>query len=741
MAARHRTTRFQTLIALAVFCLPMAAQGQVKGDKQKLMHEFPPMLALKADWIELERGAATLKVVQSLIQADAEGKHVVTSGKRNHTSVWVKIDRWLKQHPELLAKLRISQSAEAPRQLLGARRSGDPARMMTVYRSYPWAKAVHQSLVESAEREVRTGQSQLALRNFQDVLQRSEDAAIRARAQAGYWLAAAHSAESIAEINALFRDVDAAARFPWFGKQLSASEIQTKLAAGMTSASPMPGLDTLEIRTLQLPDDPPWMGYEGFLSASSYELAYRRKVTPVLSERGTIVAGPCLLASYSKGSLDAPSWSKIATMDISKNRGAVPSSPPFAPLVVGGKIIVRCGGDLAPAGQKRSRFIRMNHHAAFNLDFLEYLAAFDERTGRKFWSTQHIGDWKNLFPVNAPVHQGGRLYLLAMLRKAVKIHGWNDGGQVLIGGKAPIFLIIADAATGRILKRRELVAYHSTLRIYNPTPDKRHVPKQRRLNLSAGATQRTLHGHAQTNMYGTRLTIHGGAVYVSTAMGAVARCDARDGLIEWVTTYLQLSPDPHDTTAICLREATPPLVSDRAVVFSPRDTVAILAVDRQTGAKLWQKTEITDTGNNTAVTTPASEETDSGPPDGSVLENSSLQALGLISDSVLVTLDRQLAALEVATGKVRWRRELNGLIQRPTKIVGTTLLVSTGADLLKIDGLTGKTLETRRLAPLRTDNGFVFDDKGLIMVKPGKHGITAFVNFQLGHDPFAKPKK
>jgi len=183
------------------------------------------------------------------------------------------------------------------------------------------------------------------------------------------------------------------------------------------------------------------------------------------------------------------------------------------------------------------------------------------------------------------------------------------------------------------------------------------------------------------------------------------------------------------------------LVSDRAVVFSPRDTVAILAVDRQTGAKLWQKTEITDTGNNTAVTTPASEETDSGPPDGSVLENSSLQALGLISDSVLVTLDRQLAALEVATGKVRWRRELNGLIQRPTKIVGTTLLVSTGADLLKIDGLTGKTLETRRLAPLRTDNGFVFDDKGLIMVKPGKHGITAFVNFQLGHDPFAKPKK
>ena len=728
MATRHRTTRFQTLLALAAFCLPMAAQGQVKGDKQKFLHEFPSALALKADWIEYERDAATPKIIQSLIQADAEGKHVVPSGKRSHTSVWVMMDRWLEQHPKMVTKLRVSQNAEAPRQLLGARRSGDPARMMTVYRSYPWAEAVHRSLVESAERALRSGQSQLASRNFQDVLQRSEDAAIRARAQAGYWLAAAHSAESVVEISALFHGVDAAARFPWFGQQLSASEIQTKLAAGMKPASPMPRLDTLAIRTLQLPTDPPWMGYEGFLSASSYELAYRRKVTPVVSDAGTIVAGPCLLASFSKGTLDAPSWSKIATMDISKNRGAVPSSPPFSPLVVNGQIIVRCGGDLAPTGQKRTRFIRMNHHAAFNLDFLEYLAAFDERTGRKIWSTQHLVDWKKLFPVNAPVHHGGRLYLLAMLRKAVKIHGWNDGGQVLIGGKAPIFLIIADATTGRILKQRELVAYHSKLRIHNPTPEKRYVPKQRRLDLSAGAPQRTRHGHAQTNMYGTRLTIHDGAVYVSTAMGAVARCDARDGLIEWVTTYLQLSPDPHDTTAICLREATPPLVGDRAVVFSPRDTVAIFAIDHQTGAKLWQKTEITDAGNNTAgndtpsnnttATTPATAETDPGPPDGGVLENSSLQALGLISGSVLVTFDRQLAALDVAT-----------------------LLASTGADLLKIDGLTGKTLETRSLAPLRTDNGFVFDDDGLIMVKPGKHGITAFVNFQLGHDPFAKPKK
>ena len=150
MIFSHRTIRTASLFALACCCAPTVVRGQVVGEKQHYEHEFPPTLAFKTDWIEFERNP-TPKVIQSLLRKDAEGKHVVPRDERNYTSTWVTIDHWLKQHPETLAKLRIVQDADAPRQLFSAKRSGDPARLMSVYRTYPWAAAVHESLVESGE--------------------------------------------------------------------------------------------------------------------------------------------------------------------------------------------------------------------------------------------------------------------------------------------------------------------------------------------------------------------------------------------------------------------------------------------------------------------------------------------------------------------------------------------------------------------------------------------------------------
>jgi outer membrane protein assembly factor BamB len=482
------------------------------------------------------------------------------------------------------------------------------------------------------------------------------------------------------------------------------------------------------------------MGWTGHLNPTTHELFFRHKLRPVVTDKGTVVAGPCLFAWYAGDSLDKPAWSKIATMDMHKNRGGIPPKPPFDPLVVGGRIYIRCGKDLAPADQKRTHFIRMNHHAALNMDFLEYIDAFDQHTGQRIWSTKNAAGWRNLFPVNAPVYHDGRLYSLAMLRKAVKIHGWNDGGQILIGGRAPMFLVISDAETGSVLHQRELFAYHANFKAYNPTPDKTKAvpPPVKPLDLAAEASQRVpvVH-HVQLSVYGDRLTLHDGAVYISTGMGGVARCDARDGLIEWVSTYPQLSQHPRDATAICRRHGLPPLVSDQVVVISPRDSVAIFAVDRGTGEPLWEKTQIEDVADGDPAT--ASEEPVAGPADGKLLDGS-LEVLGLFGDSVLVTFDHQIAALEVATGKVRWARELDAPVERPIKVEGKALYLATAMDLLKLDGATGKTVQSRAFAPLRSDNGFAWDEKGLIIVKPGKHGINAYVDFEAGHDPFAVPK-
>jgi formylglycine-generating enzyme required for sulfatase activity/outer membrane protein assembly factor BamB len=730
MVARYVTMGAAALLVL-VCHLPTAAARDDAAVTSRFGHEFPSTFAIKRDWIDFQRAAPPLKVIQSLLEKDAQGKLVVPLGESTYTSVWVTVNRWLTQHPETLSALRVEQNTAAVRQLYVAQRTGNPDRLMAVYRSYPWAAAVHVSQLDSGEGLLRSGRPQLALPYFQDALKRSDDAAVRARAQAGVWLAKAHSADSADAIGAMFRDANPAARYPWFGEQLSASEIQTKLTAGMKPAPPMPALDALSIRTIQLPFDPPWMGWTGYLNPTTHELAYRHKVQPVVSGQGTFVAGPCLLAWYSGGALDKPTWSKIATMDIHQNRGHIPPTPSFAPLMVDGRMIVRCGGDLAPVGRKRTRCIAQNHHASMNIDFLEYIAAFDQHSGQMIWSTKDNPDWNKFFPVNAPVYHDGRLYLLALLKKAVKVRVEVYGEQFLLGGKEPIFLLIADADTGRVLKQQELLAYHRNFKAYNPTPGKREPPMQnRKLNLSAGGSQRGRTGHTQLNVYGSQLTVRDGAVYISTAMGAVARCDARDGLIEWITVYPQLSPHLHDTIVIQQRHPLPPLVSDRVVILSSSDSVAVMAMDRETGGALWQKTEIEET---------SAEESNEGPADGQ-LRGGSLEALGLFGDSVLVTFDHKIAALEAATGKVRWSQDLGAPVERPIKIVGTTLYVATATNLLKIDGATGKTLDSRVLTPLRTDNGFVFDDKGLIIVKPGKNGITAYVNFPRGENPFPETK-
>lgn len=736
MTLSNRPLRVASLLALACCCAPSIVPGQVVDMQQHYEHEFPPTLVLKADLIDYERDP-TPRAIQSLLRKDAPGKHVVRAGERFYTSVWVTIDRWLKQHPEMLAKLRISQNAEAARELFSATISGDSNRVTSARRTFPWAEAVHESLVEAGERALRAGQAQRALRNFQDVLDRSEKAAVRDRAQVGLWLAKAHTADTVADIEGMFREVDMAARYPWLGEQLSAKEIQAKLIAGMKPAAAFPALSALDIRTLQLPDDPPWMGTKGRLNVTNHAWLFRHKVEPVIGDQGTVVAGPCLVARYEGGTLDAPAWSKVATMDIST--GGQPT-PPFAPLIADGMIVVRCGSDLAPSDQKRTREIGARHGAPHGIRFLDQLAAFDQQSGQKIWSTGDDPDWSDLFVVNAPVYSDGRLYMLALPSRKVK----PGRSLVLIGGKSPIFLVIAQARTGRLLHQRELVAYHTQFQRANPADGETTPPRTfRKLNLAADAERRgQFFTHNELNRYGNRLTVQDGAVYVSTAMGAAARCDARDGSIEWVATYPQLRVNstgvlvPTGWThvwdapyTIRGRQGIAPLVSDGmngngVVVFSPRDTVAVFALDRETGEMLWQKKEIKDADAKSGKLVSNAKPADQ-PLDAHVLDGS-LEAVGLLGDLVLVTFDRKIAALDVATGKVRWTKELDRPVERPIKVVDRALYVATATDLHQIDCDTGKIVGTRAFAPLRADNGFVFDDKGLIVVRAGARGITYY---------------
>ena len=415
------------LFALCGGCAVFITHGVEKAQISPPGHEFPPMFELQAEWNKFQQESSPdVKLIQALLEKDANGSHVIPLSESTHTSVWVSINSWLSENPQVLALLRASQDVAAPAKILLAKRSGESAKLKKLCRIYPWANAVHEWQVETAEKSLRKGHVQLATRCFKDVLLRSGDKELCVRAQAGLWLAAAHATDSAEDIRRMIQGVDASARYPWFGQQLSAKEIEARLLKGIMQARSFPDLNNLSLRTLQLPDAPPWIGMKSGLHPIRHELVFRHKVRPVTCARGTVVAAPCLVAWYEGNASDRPAWTKIATLDISHGSNLLPRAP-FDPLIADGRVYVRGASDLAPADKKRTRNAK---EARLHIGHLDQIVAFDQHSGERIWSTADDPAWSRLFAVNAPVYCDGRLYMLAM-------HKW--GGPVLIGGNAPVF--------------------------------------------------------------------------------------------------------------------------------------------------------------------------------------------------------------------------------------------------------------------------------------------------------------
>ena len=226
--------------------LPLCAHAQKDAAEPRYGHEFPTMFALEEDWVDFNRDPLPLKATQALLDKDADGSHVVSLSDIVYSSVWTQVDRWLKKHPDVLAALRAAQNRDAPAKLFGAKRSGDPARLMAVCRSYPWAQVVHESLIETAEHLLRDGDAQLALRCFDDVLKRSEDTVLHRRAQVGVWLAMAHAAESIGDIAAMFRDSRLRRKISMVWQAVSSQRDPSEAHLGDETGTDIPGAGCTE---------------------------------------------------------------------------------------------------------------------------------------------------------------------------------------------------------------------------------------------------------------------------------------------------------------------------------------------------------------------------------------------------------------------------------------------------------------------------------------------------------------
>ena len=596
---------------------------------------------LDARWERIRNGGfePDAGVLDSLIEQGAEDGGLIDVGGGVHASLWAAVDRHIGGRPP--ARLREAQHWAARRRLRRLGEDGALGPLMGLFRRYPWARAVHEAMLTSGEQALRSGRSGDAARMFGDVVRRAADPDLRARATVGLWLAVASRARFPDALQSAFRTVSDEARLPWMGERRPAGWIKRRLLASLPAGRDEP--TTLRRGTLKPPPAAPW---------PADPRSRRRTPTPsgfpvpdpglTVAEGRLVLAAPGVLAVYG-ADLTRPLWWRTP------GGADAPTAPRHhvqLPFVVSGRFLPALG-----EGRVYCRWGR-GPSGGHPTD----LAAVDAATGEMLWSTWRDAAWGGLSPIGDPALAEGRVYVLAT-------RGWAAPVQ-------RVLLVCLDAAGGRVLWRRTLGSQRVALRRASEAPP---LP-QNEVDLAR---------------YGSGVAIHQGAVYCSTGMGLVARCDARDGLVEWVHPYERVRLGAN-TLAVLRRQGGPPVVAGDAVVFLPRDGEGLFALDRRTGRRLWEIPFV-----------PSSE------------------AAGTAGTTLVLRDATHLVGLDASRGTVAWsRRFADGLVGRPA-VVGSAVYAAAGAELWRLDAKTGRTLERRPRREGEATRGFFVRGDAIAAVGDG----------------------
>lgn len=585
-------------------------------------------------WNEFRRRgiAPDAGALRRLLDVDREGRSLVPWGDGAHVSVWAAANRLARTSPAL-PEIRRRQESEA-RELLRTGVGPDrPARALTMLRRCPWARCVHAEMLDVADALLREGRSQLALRHYTDVFARTDDPELRAGSRVGAWIALAQHPGNRSLLESALRSVEPGETFPLLGRRLRAEEVLSRILPGhgadRRGPSP-PGATqpqetqpqetqpnatppaTWPRRELRLPGAEPWVVELGEEPPDAVRAAFAGCARPVHEGGRILLAGPNLLACFD-GARREPAWSVRSSVPLRFEGIGLPAPIPCAPRVADGLVYARWGVEKAGGAEFLPRV-------------LKHVIALDVTDGRPVWTTRNTSGWEDLSPVSDPVPTDGRVYVLV----AESFHP---------NLAAPILLACLDAATGTLLWRRHLVT--------GP--------------MSAEGAGRDEDVVLDVTRFGAAITVARGAVYCLTNAGAIARCDARDGLIEWVRSYGR-DARAMDLDAVLKREGGSPVLLEDVALFLPRDSVSLHAVSVESGRLAW--------------TTPRAD---------------SRWLLGRCGSRAILAGDRSLLAVEAATGRLAWETELRPLVGRP-HLLGGTVYAGTEEALHAIDGEDGEIL-------------------------------------------------
>lgn len=605
--------------------------------------DFPCRLEARTRWRDvLDRGRdLTPEDLESLLTLDAEGRNLVREAPGLHVSIWVAAIRMAEDSP-VLGEIRRRQEARARGALRGTESVSGWSRAMEIHRACPWSVLAHSVLLDRADAALREGHAGLALRCYADVAARTDDEDLRSRARVGAWIALAQDPADRDLLKASVGRASPAASFPLRGTMLPAAEILERVLGGCDRTPPRHPASRRKPpsswprREIIVPEAEPWTIESEAELPLEYRASFAGCVEPASSEGTIVLSGPNLLACFD-GSLEEPIWMHRASVPLGFQEDCFPAPAPFAPHVEGGRVYTRWGIERTGG---RDVFPRVPMH----------LAAFDLSDGRPIWTTRGAPGWEELGPISGPAVADGRLYALVVEPHHPAV-------------AAPLVLACLDASTGTLLWTRHLATSCACVR---------------------GPAEAGGEFSVDLARFGGSLAVVRGAVYCQTGAGVLARCDARDGTIEWVRGY------PRDAAtmrpvSVLRRGVGRPLVVGDVVLFLPRDSASLHAVSADTGRVAWE-----------------------------VPRGESRWLLGRCGGKAILAGDDGLLAVEGASGETAWKTILEPLSGRPQLLEGVVYAGSDGA-VVAVDGESGEIL-AKSHCETAGDPRFVIADGVLVVL-------------------------
>jgi outer membrane protein assembly factor BamB len=193
------------------------------------------------------------------------------------------------------------------------------------------------------------------------------------------------------------------------------------------------------------------------------------------------------------------------------------------------------------------------------------------------------------------------------------------------------------------------------------------------------------------------VTVRQGSVYCSSNLGFVARCDARDGAIEWISCYTRALCTDSNGARIFARQGCAPILAGDKLLVMPRDYQGIFALDSRTGKVLW---------------------------DNAIAPTQEFVGLGGAGgqQSAIVKDTNRLAAIDVESGKRVWQDLFENGLHATPQIVGDSIYALSGQKLTRLCASSGCVRDEAQLAP--EDGVYSFAMHGSEMTAIGEGSVA-----------------